>query len=296
MTRILKLTLLFSFIICTSVSWACDNGGKKKGKEKDKKKDATSKIDSTAAKFPYKLKDPDQKIKLPGYLTEVSGLSFVKEGYLACIQDESGIIFVIDVEKEELAEKIDFGPPGDYEGIELVNDAMWILRSDGTLFEVAGFLSQNPKTTQYETELTLDFDNEGLGLDSESGDLMIACKGFPGQGKKLNKKKTVYAFDMKKKKLRMRPALVIDTKETGEFHPSGIACHPITKNWYIIAARGSKLVVLDQKGQLLKVKQLKQEDFRQPEGIAFDQSGNMYIANEGAGGKAKILRFDYHAP
>jgi uncharacterized protein YjiK len=33
--------------------------------------------------------------------------------------------------------------------------------------------------------------------------------------------------------------------------------------------------------------------FKQPEGLAFDRRGNMYISNEGAGGDANVLLFNY---
>jgi hypothetical protein len=33
--------------------------------------------------------------------------------------------------------------------------------------------------------------------------------------------------------------------------------------------------------------------FRQPEGICFKPNGDLFISNEGDGGKAKILKFKY---
>ena len=145
---------------------------------------------------------------------------------------------------------------------------------------------------------------------------MIACKGFPGKGEGLKGKKSVYRFDLRKRELVTKPALVIDpsvfeerksgkdaTKKlreffdpgaTGDFHPSAIAWNEHRRAWFVLAAKGQKLIVLSKGGKLLAVKKLNHKLFRQPEGLAFDAVGNMYIANEGAGDKATLLRFDYH--
>ncbi len=47
---------------------------------------------------------------------------------------------------------------------------------------------------------------------------------------------------------------------------------------------------------MLTIKQLDKKTFRQPEGICFDPEGNLFISNEGQGGKANILIFKYLRP
>ena len=44
-----------------------------------------------------------------------------------------------------------------------------------------------------------------------------------------------------------------------------------------------------------RVKELDEKLFRQPEGICFSPEGDMYISNEGQGGKGYILKFNIHA-
>ena len=48
-------------------------------------------------------------------------------------------------------------------------------------------------------------------------------------------------------------------------------------------------------GKVQDVKELDPKLFRQPEGICFSPIGDMYISNEGQGGKGYILKFNIHA-
>ena len=45
---------------------------------------------------------------------------------------------------------------------------------------------------------------------------------------------------------------------------------------------------------VLDVKELDPNEFRQPEGICFSPSGDMFISSEGQGGKGYILEFELH--
>ena len=47
--------------------------------------------------FPYQLGKPDKSWELPDKLIEISGLSFIDEYTLACIQDEKGNIYIFNL-------------------------------------------------------------------------------------------------------------------------------------------------------------------------------------------------------
>ena len=85
----------------------------------------------------------------------------------------------------------------------------------------------------------------------------------------------------------------ITDKKNTSFQPSGIAIHPITNHIYMIATAGKLLVVLSPEGEILGVEELDKDELKQPEGITFDQQGNMYISNEARGGKGNIMLFNY---
>jgi len=268
--------------------------------------------------FHYRLNKPDRKWKLKNKLQEISGLTLLEKGVLACVQDEDGLIFRFDTRTGKIEGKSDFGKDGDYEGIAMADDHMFVVRSNGDLYRVKE-LSKDPKKKHYETALNGSNDVEGLCYQVSQKRLLVACKGFPGKGKKLKHRKAIYAFDPKKKELSDDPVYTIDLKQLADsidqdvvasaygslaeffnpgdgeltFQPSAIAVHPISEQIYLLSSAGKLMVILSPEGEVEKVLPLDRSVFKQPEGLAFEKDGTMYISNEGRGGHANILRFDY---
>lgn len=270
--------------------------------------------------FPYDLNDPHVIIKLPDYLTEISGLSYYKKNKIICVQDEKGKLIEYDLKKNKIIEKYDFGKDGDFEGIEIVNKKVFVLRSDGKIYMIKNFSKKDSKKKEYHTALSVKNDCEGLAYDSITNSLLIACKGRPsiGKEKKYEGKKAVYQFSLENKDLNYTPFILIDLEQiinlekrslyerlsyklakeiddSGDvrFQPSGIAVHPKTHNIYVIASVGNRLIVFDRSGKILQIQKLDKKLFIQPEGICFKPNGDLFISNEGDGGKAKILKFKF---
>jgi hypothetical protein len=61
----------------------------------------------------------------------------------------------------------------------------------------------------------------------------------------------------------------------------------------MISSRGKILLILDRQGNVLHLVDLDPKTFRQPEGMCFSPAGDLFISNEGKGGKGTILRFNY---
>jgi uncharacterized protein YjiK len=55
---------------------------------------------------------------------------------------------------------------------------------------------------------------------------------------------------------------------------------------------GNKLAIFNTNQQLIEVHELNPSVFGQPEGIFFDNYGNLYISNEKNTGPANILKFE----
>jgi uncharacterized protein YjiK len=270
--------------------------------------------------FPYQLGKPDHSWELPGKLKEISGLSFINKFKVACVQDEKGNIYIFDLRSGEIEQKIDFEDDGDYEGIEVVGEDAWVLKSNGTLFEVANFLKdETPKVRKYATELTGKNDAEGLGYDPLNNNLLLACKGHPFvEDKKGKEFKAIYNFSLDHKKLDLNPfflivmdtvkyyknyntmtqlgvelmAFISDSKGDVSFQPSGIAVHPESGNFYIIASVGNLLIVYSRDGTMLAMIKLRNKYFKQPEGIGFCPDGSLFISNEEDEDPACILKFE----
>ncbi|MEL6672294.1 MAG: SdiA-regulated domain-containing protein [Bacteroidota bacterium] len=274
-------------------------------------------IDSQLIPFPYDLQQPEKTITLPPELVEVSGLSYVDEQTLAMVQDEKGFVFHLDLVSDSIRNRIRFGKSGDYEGIEVIGDTTYVVKSNGKIYRIANLDQAEPSVTKYETPLSEEEDVEGLGYLSAQGKLLLVCKEpIVINGREVEEQRSVFAFDLKQKRLLPQvffPIHLLDIKQymtqtatteaeknraadfnpdkKSAFKPSGIAQHPQSGHFYVIASNGKLMVVLNKSYQVVQVQPLSKEIFTQPEGIAFSPSGTLYISNEGKGGSGTVLVF-----
>jgi uncharacterized protein YjiK len=242
----------------------------------------------------YDLNKPDERYSLPPYLKEISGLAYYKEDKIICIQDEKANIFVFSLEKKVITNKYKFGKDGDYEDVALTDQTTFVLRSDGTIFEIENLNKENRKITEHKTPLSSKNNTEGLTFDKISNSLLIACKGSPQVGKDNPFKgyKAIYLFDLGEMKLNKKPIILIRSEKS--FQPSGIAINPVNDQIYIISSVGKTLIILDRQGKIIDLQNLDPEIFLQPEGICFSPSGDLFISSEGKSGHGYILKFNKH--
>ena len=250
--------------------------------------------------FPYQPDKPDRSWKLPVELAEISGLSYIDDQRLACVQDENGIIYIFNHKAGVVESKIEFGDDGDYEDIEIIDKDAWVLKSNGTLFRITDFLVKNGSVVKkYSTALSGKNDTEGLAYDPVNNSLLIACKEHPyldeSEGENA---KAIYRFNPGSGQLDLKPFLLInpDTvkSHTGKvsFKPSGMAIHPVSGEIFVIGSVGKLLLVLSRTGEMLAMIKLSPMIFQQPEGICFSPEGKLFIASEGAGRGGIILEFE----
>lgn len=239
--------------------------------------------------LPYDFENPTEKFIMPDQLKEISGLSYYKGNQLACVNDEEGNVFMYDFIKKEVVDKIPFGKDGDYEGIEVVGDEVFVLKSNGKLksFKIG---------VAYEREIDCSdpdvLEYEGLAYDPKSKNLLLAAKE---RVKDKDDKKMIYAYDFNKKTLFKNISIpqdqIKDEANGAKFKPSGIAVSPITGQIFVLASNGKKLLVLAEDGQKEVLVSLNPKTFVQPEGICFTPNGDLFISSEGKDGNGYILRF-----
>ncbi|MEQ8471489.1 MAG: SdiA-regulated domain-containing protein [Marinoscillum sp.] len=255
----------------------------------------------------YDLKKPSERLLLPFVLTEISGLGMITDHRLLCVEDEKGYVYEYDVKSKEIINSIKFWSPGDFEGVELVNDKIYVLESDGDIFEMDYTDQDKAKATKYENKLNRGNDTEALGYDPVGKRLLIGCKGQEEIKGVDAKGKTVYAFDVTKKELIEEPFFELTAKdmesffeanrdfdyeeERIKFKPSGIAYNPLDEYYYLLASVGQFLIVLDRSGEIQGTYPIPPYILGQPEGIAFSSDGEMYISSEGRGERGYIVRF-----
>ncbi|WP_162426252.1 SdiA-regulated domain-containing protein [Pontibacter pudoricolor] len=249
------------------------------------------------------LEAPVAQWELPDNLREVSGIAMLSDGLIACVQDEEGAIHLYDPEKKTIVEKIDFAGPGDYEGISIVEKDAYILRSDGSIYEITDFRNGKPAVKEHKTVLAGTQNTEGMAYDATNNRLLIACKGYDT---KLGDKKGIYSFSLNDKKMHAEPTFQIPLaqdnlsttskkKKKSQYdvlQPSSFEVHPVTGELYLMDAVNSKLHVINDQGDILKTMPLDDNLLRQPEGLTFNQNGELYIASEGGKkGKGIIVKY-----
>ncbi|RDC62182.1 SdiA-regulated domain-containing protein [Adhaeribacter pallidiroseus] len=292
MKKVLVNTL-FLLIFLSLVN--CENASKADGKqEKNKKK--KSKKEAVAGSASVEILN---KWNMPGVLQEVSGIAYLGPNRFACVQDESGIVFIYNTATKEIEDEVDFASSGDYEGIAVVGKAAYVARSDGKLFEIPDLLGNASLPVKtYTTALTAEQNVEGLCYDKKQNRLLLAIKGSEPNSTDY---KGIYAFDLASKKLNPEPVYRIDLRDpafasvsakkaNAVMQPSEINVHPETGDIYITEATQPKLLILDNTGKIKTLLLLSSSEFSQPEGITFSPAGDLFISNEGKKKPGNILQ------
>ena len=254
----------------------------------------------------YNFGEADRVYKLPKKLNEVSGLTFKCKNTLLVVHDEKGRVYAVSSKSGKIKDSYDVGKNHDYEGLANVNGQIWLLRSNGELIKL-GKLKKNVKTKKYKTHLSGENNTEGLVFDPKDNKLIIVCK--EESGTKFSNERALYEFDLKKKQLEKKPSVVISFDQVAKklleldndfrsldelkdgFKPSGIAIHPSSGEYYIVSSYPRLLIVCTPKGHVLYVKQFDRSVLSQPEGIAFDAKGNLFISSEKGEKSSRILKF-----
>ena len=234
------------------------------------------------AQFNYSVHAPELLVDLPDELEEISGLTLDGDDLLA-IQDENGIIFRVSSEDGSIKERILFADDGDYEGVALVGQDIWVAKSNGHLYQVSAPGQPDQQVTRHKTWLDQDYDVEGLYYDAEGQRLLLACKEDPPGNGMPKENRYVFSFDLATNQLGKEPAYTFPRQN--KFSPSGLAVHPHSGNLYLTSSVGKQLAIVSPDGKVQLLVNLPRKFFPQPEGICFRPDGTMYISTEARDGK-----------
>lgn len=217
---------------------------------------------------------------LPDELEEISGIIHLDEERLICIQDEDGYLFVYNLKSKSIDQKIKFGPGGDYESITQTKDAIYVLRSDGELFEIENAFG-NISVTTYESEYKSRYNFEGLHYDSLHQRLLMAPKY---KLDRTSDKKPIFSFNLKSKTFEQPPTFQINLNDSifanhPEFMPSSLTQNPVDKKFYMLDGRHRRLLILDSNFKPQKIYKLNISELPQPESLSF-YANKLYISSE----------------
>ena len=271
-------------------------------KEEKKDKEATPvSLQSTD----YDLLRPIGKWSLSDSLAEISGIVLLKNSNILAIEDIHPILYEIRltdtvgvITRKTEFRKID-DEKFDFEDIAMIGDTVYALWSHGAVFKIVkqkkGVTSQRAKTW-----LRKDNNTEGLAFDPVTGNLLIACKEDAGVEDAKKSTRAVFIFDIKSDSLITEPFMLIDKKdfenvagEKVDFYPSAIGVHPVTHDIYIVSTKDTKAIAqFNHEGKLKAFDYLDKTILPQPEGICFDEKGDLFISTEARHGKPScIYRF-----
>ena len=236
-------------------------------------------------------------IKLPLELDEISGVAYyAKDTSLFAIQDESGLLYKIPLNRPQNIEKWKYKKGADYEDVVLLNESFFVLVSNGDIVGVR-FLSED---SIQESKFKFPFDKgsefEILFYDATINKLRLICKDCESDKKKYL---SGYLFDPVTHEYSEDPVRIdvqsitaLLGKDKMKFKPSAAAINPATHELFIISAINKLLVIVDKTGKAKEVHRLDKANFKQPEGLTFSPGGTMFISNEAADiGVANILIF-----
>jgi len=271
---------------------------------------------NTFRKIGYDLSSPDRVYILPNVLQEISGITEVDASSIACVQDEHGIVFIHDINKNQIVRQFIYGAQGDYEDIARVDRTLFVLRSDEVLVEIINFRSDKFKRVAYMVNIP-GKNTEGLCHDKKNNRLLIAPKQIPDDKSANKKKRFVYGFDLGSKSILSDPVLSFDIEAIERFaldnnirvpmkgkkgekvkpdiklQISAIGIHPISNKLYVISGPEQILFVFDMEGNIEYLERLDRNLFGQPEGITFMSNGDMFISNESRNGPPTLVSFSY---
>jgi uncharacterized protein YjiK len=255
----------------------------------------------------YDLKDPERKYFLPYALSEVSGLTYMEPSTLLMVEDEGGEVYEYNLDSSKIVNSTRFTRSGDFEGIELVNDTVYVLESNGKIYKFAYTKDDIAKAQIFKTPLDERNNTEGLGYDPALKKLLIATKEDGDYKKHKVKGRAVYSVNPSTGVMDSADLFSISTttltnffekvknqpyeKERFKFEPSSIAYNPIDKNYYVLASVGKLLMVVNKQGEIVSSYPILPRVLNQPEGICFAPNGDMYICSEGEGDKGFVLHF-----
>jgi uncharacterized protein YjiK len=263
----------------------------------------------------YDMAHPDRTWNLPDVLREISDISLLSETSVACVQDERGTIYIFDLNSSSITDSVRFADKGDYEGLAVAGSKVFVLRSDGRLFELER-LQHHPSVAKYALNLPTD-ESEGLCYDGRHRRLLIAPK-IRKPRKSGRDVRPIHAFDLKQMASSPLAAFEIDLRDVRRFAkrhdlavprrpkkdgegmhtvlllaPSAIAVHPITGDLFVLSAADHVLISSNDRGRITGYALLDSDRFRQPEGMAFFANGDLLISNEGSDQAANLLLFHW---
>jgi uncharacterized protein YjiK len=240
---------------------------------------------------------PDLQWRLPDRLREISGLAVAPDGRLFGHDDETAVIYEIDVADGRLVKAFALGDPvetGDFEGLAITSDgAFWLVTSRGRLsrFHEADD-GAHVAYERFNTGLDDVCEIEGLAYLAAEESLILACKR--NQARDMRDTVSLHAWRIGADAATPWRALpeseIAAAAGVRSFRPSSIEIDAGTGRIILLSANDNALAELSADGALVAARSLSSAH-PQPEGIAVLRDGALVIADEAGSARPVISRY-----
>jgi uncharacterized protein YjiK len=239
--------------------------------------------------------------RLPGRLKEISGLALTPDGRLLAHNDENGTVFEIDYRTGEVTKSFDLADSrgvvaGDFEGIAMAEDRVYLVTSDGRLYESPeGRNGDRVPCIVYDTQLGSDFEIEGLAYEPATRDLLLAAKA--PRGKTAKDDLSIFRWSTGTKRVADGGPIPIPIEEIAarikgkEFNATGVERHPLSGNYFLVAGPQHAIVEITPEGALVGVEELPGDRHPQVEGITFAADYRLIVSDEGSDKRSQLTLY-----
>ena len=257
-------------------------------------------LTANLAKAGAKRSSPLARWILPREMGEVSGLALTGDGRLLAHGDENGRVYVIDPRRGVLLKHFTVGTAegeahADFEGITLAADRIFMVASNGTLYEFAeGVDGERVRYVLHDTRLGHECEFEGVAFDAVTALLLLPCKTVGT--KDLRDHLVMYRLrlgsgaDSTLAPITIPLAKVKGSNPWKGLHPSDITVDPVTGNYVLIAAQEKALIEITPSGEVVRAIPLPGKH-GQAEGVALTTDGILVVSDEATNRAATLTLY-----
>jgi len=252
----------------------------------------------------YDFNNPE-KFNMPESLLEISGIAFYKDkgDTIYSIQDEDGRFFRQGwMNKKQ--KHTQFASKDDYEDVAILNETVFVLRSDGVIFTFpfAERIQEEVKDLKIFKDMLPKGEYESIYADNQTNQVYLLCKNCKDDKKDKSMSGSIFTYNQDKKELIPSGTFSMDVSgmiEREEILKTGLKASALTRDahsgeWYILSSVNKVLVIASPDWKVKSVIRLNSSEFNQPEGLAFDDQMSLYISNEGDElSSGNILKFKH---
>jgi uncharacterized protein YjiK len=253
-----------------------------------------SSTDSVLEAFEFS-RGPAVRHALPAALREISGLASTGDGRVLGHGDERAVVAEIDPWRGTVTKAFSLGRApmrGDFEGIALVGDRLFLVTSDGRLFETReGANGAAVPFSVVQTGLGKICEIEGLAYDPTRRELLLGCK----QTGKKRSDVAILRWSLDRRAVASPPttsaelsAVLAAAPQGKNFQPSSVERDPATGRLILVAGPERLITELTPEGRVVATKGLDRRLHPQPEGLTFLGDSVLVIADEGGKGAGTI--------